>query len=109
MDFIKMIERVKTANILIKAKRTGTPEAFATHLGVSKRQLYNILDFFKEYGATIKYSRSQETFYFMQDDFELHIHFSIMPINTGEIERISGGFLQNYSSVQFHFMEQPYI
>lgn len=81
MDVIKAIERIKTANMLIKKERTGSPKKFAARLGVSTRQLYNIFGFFKNYGATIKYSRTRETFYYTKKDFDLIIDFSITPIS----------------------------
>jgi predicted DNA-binding transcriptional regulator YafY len=81
MDVIKAIERIKTANTLIKNERTGSPKEFAASLGVSTRQLYNIFEFFKDYGATIKYSRTRETFYYTKKDFDLIIDFSITSIS----------------------------
>jgi hypothetical protein len=109
MDVIKAIERIKTANMLIKEGRTGNPKNFAACLGVSKRQLYNIFGFFKNYGASVKYSRSRETFYYLEKDFDLIIKFSVTPISENETLKINGGFFKNTSSVQFHFTEGLYI
>ena len=109
MDIIKVIDRIKKVNMLIKERRTGSPEEFAAHLGISKRQLYNIFEFFKSYGASIKYSRTRETFYYTEKDFNLIIDFSVTPIHTSEAVKINGGFFSNISSVQFHFTDELYI
>jgi hypothetical protein len=109
MDVIATINRIKKVNALVREKRTGSPEEFATYLGISKRQLYNIFDFFKTYGAKIKYSRSLNTFYYAEKGFDMIIDFYIKPIHANEAEKINGGFFQNISSVQFHFTDGLYI
>lgn len=109
MDIVKATDRIKKANVLIREKRTGNPENFAAHLGISKRQLYNVFDFFKAYGARIKYSRSLNTFYYAEKGFDLIIDFYVKPIHANEAEKINGGFFQNISSVQFHFTDGLYI
>ncbi len=108
MDFIKGIERIRKANSKIKSQRTGDPKTFASSLGISKRQLYYILDFFKAHGATIKYSRSQQTFFY-PEEFDIVINFSVKAINEKETETISGGTIHNYALVQFYCTEGNYF
>lgn len=108
MDFVKGIERIRKANSKIKSQRTGDPKTFASSLGISKRQLYNIFDFFKAHGATIKYSRSQQTFYY-PEEFDIVINFSVRAVNEKEAETISGGLNSIHPSVQFYCTEGNYL
>jgi predicted DNA-binding transcriptional regulator YafY len=101
MNFIKQIERIQKVNHLIRLQRTGTPEELASKLGVSKRQLYNVLDFLKENGASLVYSRERQTFYYREKDFNMEIVFSIRPLVKDEIHETTGGFSSVVYSVQF--------
>ncbi|SKC42597.1 bacteriocin [Ohtaekwangia koreensis] len=108
MDFVKGIERIRKANLKIRNQHTGNPKVFASSLGISKRQLYNIFDFFKAHGATIKYSRSLQTFYY-PEDFDIIINFSVKTINEKEMESISGGAILSCPSIQFYYTEGHYF
>jgi len=70
MQIFDTIERMHRIHTLIQRKATGTPDEFAYKLHLKKRQLYNILDEFKGYGASIKYNRMSGTFYY-DNDFEI--------------------------------------
>ena len=73
---INYFERIIKTNKLIKEQKTGTPEIFAKRLNIGKRQLYNILENFKIIGASIKYSRKKESFYY-EENFDLQINYSV--------------------------------
>ncbi len=64
MNFIKQIERIKKMHLLISTEKTGSPDAFARKLQLSRRQLYNELEIIKNLDATIKYSKKRESFYY---------------------------------------------
>lgn len=50
---------------LIESEFTGTPEQFAIILRVPDRTLKRYIDHLKIQGANIRYSRSQQTYYFV--------------------------------------------
>lgn len=70
--------------------KTGRPDKFAQRLGISKRQLYNILEMLKDFDAPIKYDRTRETFFY-NGDFELDIQFSMRILTEKEDRDILGG------------------
>ncbi len=90
MNFIRQIERFQELERLIKQKKTGSPRELAVRLGVSRRQLYRLIEILKDYGVPIKYNRSLETFYY-SDSFEMVLHFSIRFLSEKENKKINGG------------------
>jgi len=70
MSPFERITRLVDMHQLIKQKGTGSPIEFARKLHISRSQLYNVKEELADYGAVIKYSRKQETFYY-GNDFEL--------------------------------------
>ena len=87
---INHLERIKKTNKLIKEQQTGPPEIFANRLNIGRSQLYNVLENFKTFGATIKYSRKRDTFYYY-NDFDLQINYSVKVIKEETITDIYGG------------------
>lgn len=76
MQLLDTIARVHLIHKLIQRKATGTPDEFAEKLHLKRRQLYNILEEFRDYGASVKYNRADSTFYY-DNDFEI-----LVKINT---------------------------
>ena len=70
MNPFDKIARLVDMHKLIKQEKTGSPAEFAGKFHISRSQLYNIRDELDDYGAIIKYSRKQHTFYY-DNDFEL--------------------------------------
>jgi len=70
MNPFDRIARLSSVHQLIKQRKTGSPIEFAKKFHISRSQLYNIKDELEDYGAIIKYSRKQNTFY-CGNDFEL--------------------------------------
>ncbi len=62
MQAIKQLNRLKKLDTLIQQGKTGAPEEFADRLGLSRSQLYNILEELKDLGAPIEYNRSARSF-----------------------------------------------
>lgn len=87
---INHLERMKKTNKLLKEEKTGTPEMFANQLNIGKRQLYNILDNLKIIGASIKYCRKRETFFY-EEDFDLQINYSVKVIKNETMKNVFGG------------------
>ena len=91
MNFIHQIERLQKLNKLIEQEKTGTPDELARRLGISKRQLHNLLEALKNIGAKIEYIKKSETYRFKQH--KIKIHFSLSLIEEKEIKKIYGGIL----------------
>ena len=94
MTILKQMQRINKANKLIETASTGCPEEFAERLGVSRRQLYNILEQFKDFGAPIKYDKKNETFFYA-NNFEIELKYSLKTISEEEEKIIFAGFSQS--------------
>ena len=103
MQLIDTIERVHRIHKLIQRKATGTPEQFAEKLHLKKRQVYNILDEFKGYGANIKYNRMSGTFYY-DNDFEILVRINANSLSNQEQRVIYAGNSNSnpYSAMLLH-------
>lgn len=91
MNFIKQINRIKKTHLLIQQEQTGTPNDFARRLNISRSHLYNILEFLRDFGANIKYSKKSESFFYTSH-FDLELHYSLKIISDNETKEIFGGF-----------------
>jgi predicted DNA-binding transcriptional regulator YafY len=61
----EQIERIERIHYLIKKRGTGTPEELCKKLGISRRQLFRVLDFLKnDIHAPIEYSKSRRTYFY---------------------------------------------
>lgn len=96
MQLFETIDRVHRIHKLIRREATGTPDEFADRLSLKRRQLYNILEEFKDYGAVIKYSRVKGTFYY-DNDFDVSVKVSVTPLSSTEKRVIMAGCYENNS------------
>lgn len=76
MYIFSEIERLNKINYLITHRATGTPDEFAEKVNLSRRQLFNHLEYLRCIGAKIKYDRYNETYYFC-DGFEFEIRLYV--------------------------------
>lgn len=90
MNFIRQIERMQLLNKLIREQRTGSPEELAERLGVSRRQLYAYLEYLKDHGLGICFSRKLNSFMYC-DEKEMKIDLRIQVLKQSEICQIQGG------------------
>ena len=67
------IDRLYKIHQLILQENTDTPDEFAAMFHLSRRQIYNIIDQLKDYGADIRFSRTKHTFYYA-NDFKISIN-----------------------------------
>ncbi|SEA45848.1 HTH domain-containing protein [Segatella bryantii] len=73
---VSELYRLKKFHKLVTNKSTGTPNEFAESLHISRRQLYNIIEWLEDCGADIKYSRTLGSFYYEKTipiQIEIHI------------------------------------
>lgn len=92
---IQKYSQFAKAHHLIKKQYKGTPDEFASQLGVSKSSFYNYIEGLKQLGAEIKYCRTCQCFKYT-NDFKLKI-----TIETNEMTKIFGGQQNNFQVVDF--------
>ena len=91
MKFADHFERMKKMNRLIRAGQTGTPDEFATILGVSTSHLYRYLAEMEQYGLAINYSRTLKSYYYA-DNRELEVSYSVKLVTFGhDCQVLAGG------------------
>jgi hypothetical protein len=93
MSLFETIDRIAVMHRLIEKEETGTPDKFAERLHIKKRQLYNILDEIRDYGAEIVYDRARET-YFYVNNFEIVIVMKVNPLSEQEEKETFGGSIE---------------
>ncbi len=64
---IKNIELIKRIDRLIRMKATGTPEDFASYLGISKNTLYRIIKTMKLLNAPVLYDYSLQSYVYEKE------------------------------------------
>ena len=94
MKAIEQLERLKRMNELIKAECTGTPEEFSNMLRISRRQLYAEIEYLKDIGIEISYSRRRRTFFFC-NGHEIEISYRLKIIPKEVAKKINGGYSIN--------------
>ena len=84
-------ERVKRIDSLKRRQATGTPEELAYKLGIAKRTLFEYLQFIKQEGAEIEYSRIRQSYYYTRSG-SFKVGFQFEDLSTEE-SNIDGGTL----------------
>lgn len=64
MSLSKYIARLQRMDLLIALKATGSPEAFANKMNLSRSTLFETLQEMKGMGVDIRYSNIRETYYY---------------------------------------------
>ena len=90
MNTLKQLKRIKKIHKRIAAGNTGKPKEFAETLNISERELYRILDYVKDLGAQISFSRKQNSYYYLSD-FDLLINVSLQVLVGDELKTIYAG------------------
>lgn len=85
---INLIQRLDS---LIRLKATGCPDELGERIGISRRQVYRIIDEMKVMGFPVAYCRSRKTFYYEQ---EVKFTFEICVMEEKEVRKTIGG--KNY-------------
>ncbi|MCD6557171.1 MAG: hypothetical protein J7K64_08265 [Bacteroidales bacterium] len=68
------ITRLREIDKFIKCEATGTPEVFASKLGVLQATLFRYLHFLRKHGAPLDYSSYKRT-YFYKEKGSINISF----------------------------------
>ena len=94
MKLFEQIDLMSRINQLIKLKATGSPEALAERLGVSKRQIHRYIEDLKDMGLKIGYCKRRKTYYTEDDAF---LKFKASIVEDGQERKIMGG--ENISTI----------
>ena len=90
MEFIRQIERLQLLNKLVKEQRTGRPEELAERLGIGRRQLYVYIEYLKDFGMDIQFSRKLDSFiYAAQRELKIEVRFELL--DSKDRSEINGG------------------
>jgi predicted DNA-binding transcriptional regulator YafY len=65
MKLREYLERIERIDQLIRMKATGTPKELASRLQISESLLYLYIDFMKDLGAPIHYSKERKTYFYV--------------------------------------------
>jgi len=67
MNLTSRLELIKRVDALIQMKGTGTPENLSIRLGISKRNVFNLINTMKDMGAPIYFSKSRSSYCYSED------------------------------------------
>jgi len=95
MEFIRQIERLQLLNKLVKEQRTGKPEELAERLGIRRRQLYVYIEYLKDFGMDVQFSRKIGSFVYA-DEHELKIEVRFELLDSKDRIEINGGESLNF-------------
>ena len=84
------INRIQQIDRLIRISNTGTAGEFARKLGISRRQIYNIIENLKDMGLEIEYNRQIRSFVYAKP-YEIRILFEIVELSEHETREINAG------------------
>ena len=90
MKVFEYLDRISRMHKMLNRQHTGTPSEFASHLGVSRTTLYEMIDELKSRGAPISYSKSSCTFFYTEP-FEINVSCSMRSLNHVEEKQLTGG------------------
>lgn len=68
MKVFEYIELIARFHSYVMSQMTGTPNAFAAKLGISRSTLYNVISEIQSYGIEIVYVRGNETFKYVHPE-----------------------------------------
>jgi len=75
---------------LIASKKTGSPNEFAQRLGISRSNLYQLIDEFNDMGVEIEYNRTLLSFYFTEEKM-VKVQIPVVIIDRDELRSVKGG------------------
>lgn len=99
MKVFEYLDRISMMHKLVSRQVTGTPEEFASQLGVSRTSLYELIDELRSRGVPIVYSKSAKTFFYRQP-YDIAISCSLRPL-TNEEEKENSGGIKLFSKILF--------
>lgn len=80
MNLLQNVQSVDKLHALILQKNTGTPKELAQRLGISRSNLYILIEELNGLNLTIIYSRKLETFYYEKKIEKKPFFKEVLPI-----------------------------
>lgn len=90
MKVFEYLDRISMMHKLVLRQKTGTPEEFASQLGVSRTSLYELIDELRSRGAPIAYSKTAKTFFYRLP-YDITVTCCLRPLTYSEEKENSGG------------------
>lgn len=101
MNLLHQIKRIERLDQLIRMKATGSPQKLAQRMNISRRTLYNILEFMKTQGAEIYYCVDRQSFCYKKEVY-FYFGFSLEKVKLKQIQGGKGNnFLEFWESAEF--------
>ena len=76
MNFLAKLELIMRVDALVRRKGTGSPNSLSTRLGISKRNVFNLINTMKDMGAPIYFCKSRNSYCYEE---EVSFSFGFMP------------------------------
>jgi predicted DNA-binding transcriptional regulator YafY len=76
---------------LIASQKTGSPHDFAQRLGISRSNMYQLIEEFNDMGVEIEYNRAILSFYFTKGKL-VKVQTPVVIIDHNELQAVKGGF-----------------
>jgi len=91
MNVFSKMHKLQLLHILIKDQKTGSPCEVSKTIGVSRANLYRLIDELSSFNFNVKYSRTRSTFYY-QNEVELSFKYNVDVIeDNDELRKFNGG------------------
>lgn len=88
--FFKHLNRLQQIDQLIRQQNTGNAESLAGKMGVSRRQIYNLIGELKDLGLEIEYNREINSFVYRKP-YRINIKVDIQDLSQTEVLSTKGG------------------
>lgn len=96
----KQIERIEYIDYLIRNRNTGSADEFSEKLGISRRHTYRLIEYLKDLGAPIIFSKVDNSFIYERPCI-IDIKFEVRELTEDECVDLQGGsFCLCYSMSQ---------
>lgn len=95
---IKHIELIERIDQLIRMQATGSPGALASKLGISRTQVYRLIDIMKDLNAPVEYNIGIQSFVYAEM-VRFKFGFEQEELNEEEAKSIYGG--KYFKKIQF--------
>lgn len=98
MGVLKYFERIKRMDDCIRRQATGSPEEFATKLGISRSSLMEYLKILRELNAPIEYDHFRGS-YFYSFPCKLNIGFQAQNLTDKDLMSINRNNIKKYCEI----------
>jgi len=103
VKILDVVDRLSRINDLIQKRETGNSIELARKIRLSRSQIFNYLDYFKDMGVEINYNKAAKSYEYT-GDFIPEIQSPFRIIKKSELENIEGG--RNYFSINQFYWSQ---